>query len=92
VTKSIVRHDVETTANDGELVEICHAAGLGGAADARVLAWEGSKIHPLLGAVHVAFAEHRPLVLSPDALWLTILQGVAQIGGMAAVKRRGPVQ
>ena len=26
-------------------------------------------------AVHVAFAEHRPLVLSPDAVWLTILQG-----------------
>jgi hypothetical protein len=34
--------------------------------------------HPLLGAVHVAFAEHRPLVLSPDAVWLTIAQGVAQ--------------
>jgi hypothetical protein len=33
--------------------------------------------HPLLGAVHVAFAEHRPLVLSPDAVWLTIAQGVA---------------
>jgi len=32
---------------------------------------------PLLGAVHVAFAEHRPLVLSPDAVWLTILGGLA---------------
>jgi hypothetical protein len=33
---------------------------------------------PLLGAIHVAFAQHRPLVLSPDAVWLTILSGVAQ--------------
>jgi hypothetical protein len=34
--------------------------------------------HPLLGAVHLAFSEHRPLVLQPDAIWLTIAQGVAQ--------------
>jgi len=34
--------------------------------------------HALLGAVHRAFAEHRPLVLSPDVVWLTIAQGVAQ--------------
>ncbi|GIG87409.1 DUF4419 domain-containing protein [Plantactinospora endophytica] len=35
-------------------------------------------VHPLLGAVGRAFAEHRPLVLSPDAVWLTIAQGAAQ--------------
>ncbi|GIJ81400.1 protein of unknown function [Micromonospora phaseoli] len=35
-------------------------------------------VHPLLDAVGRAFAEHRPLVLSPDAVWLTIAQGVAQ--------------
>ncbi|MEV4317184.1 DUF4419 domain-containing protein [Actinocrispum sp. NPDC049592] len=35
-------------------------------------------VHPLLSAVGRAFADHRPLVLSPDAVWLTILQGVAQ--------------
>ncbi|MCE9578127.1 MAG: DUF4419 domain-containing protein [Deltaproteobacteria bacterium] len=35
-------------------------------------------IHSLLAAVHRAFAEHRPLVLSPDVVWLTIAQGVAQ--------------
>lgn len=34
-------------------------------------------VAPLLAAVHHAFAEHRPLVLSPDAVWLTIAQGVA---------------
>lgn len=34
--------------------------------------------HALLGGVHRAFAEHRPLVLSPDVVWLTIAQGVAQ--------------
>src|SRR5579884_3124090 len=35
-------------------------------------------VHPLLSSVAKAFAEHRPLVLSPDAVWLTIAQGVAQ--------------
>ncbi|MEV6930763.1 DUF4419 domain-containing protein [Dactylosporangium sp. NPDC051485] len=35
-------------------------------------------VHPLLSAVARAFAEHRPLVLSPDAVWLTIAHGVAQ--------------
>jgi hypothetical protein len=35
-------------------------------------------VHPLLSAVARAFADHRPLVLSPDAVWLTIAQGVAQ--------------
>ncbi len=35
-------------------------------------------VHPLLSAVGRAFAEHRPLVLSPDTVWLTIAQGVAQ--------------
>ncbi|MFA7336889.1 MAG: DUF4419 domain-containing protein [Candidatus Obscuribacterales bacterium] len=34
--------------------------------------------HALIEAVHTAFAEHRPLSLSPDMLWLTIMQGVAQ--------------
>lgn len=49
---------------------------LGGDASKRVV----QKVHcpaPLLDAVHLAFAEHRPLVLSPDAVWLTILSGVA---------------
>ena len=32
-------------------------------------------IHPLLEAVHIAFSEHRPLVLSPDSIWLVIAQG-----------------
>lgn len=33
--------------------------------------------HPLLAAVYTAFNEHRPLVLTPDAVWITIVQGVA---------------
>ena len=33
--------------------------------------------HPLLGAVHLAFAQHRPLRLTPDQVWLTIAQGLA---------------
>ncbi|MDY7012264.1 MAG: DUF4419 domain-containing protein [Cyanobacteriota bacterium] len=34
--------------------------------------------HPLVTAVHLAFSEHRPLVLTPDSIWMTISQGLAQ--------------
>jgi hypothetical protein len=33
--------------------------------------------HPLMAALHLAYAQHRPLSLSPDMLWLLICQGVA---------------
>ena len=32
-------------------------------------------VHPLIKAVHVAFAQHRPLILSPDISGLVISQG-----------------
>jgi hypothetical protein len=32
---------------------------------------------PLLAAVYLAFSGHRPLVLTPDAVWVTITQGIA---------------
>lgn len=38
----------------------------------------GVTIHPLINAVHLAFSQHRPLVLSPDMIWVTICQGLAQ--------------
>ncbi len=53
-----------------------NALVVGGDPELPVLAPDG--VHPLLSAVARAFAEHRPLVLSPDAVWLTIAQGVAQ--------------
>lgn len=34
--------------------------------------------HPLIACVHTAFSQHRPLILSPDIIWLTIVQGFAQ--------------
>jgi hypothetical protein len=34
-----------------------------------------SRCHPLIDAVHSAFAQHRPLTLSPDDIWLVIAQG-----------------
>ena len=37
----------------------------------------GVGYHALLAAVYTAFSDHRPLVLGPDAVWITILQGVA---------------
>lgn len=39
-----------------------------------VLAASGG-MNGLVVTVHTAFAEHRPLTLSPDAVWLAILQG-----------------
>lgn len=36
------------------------------------------EFHPLIAAVHLAFADHRPLVISPDMIWTTILQGFSQ--------------
>jgi hypothetical protein len=37
----------------------------------------GVPFHPLVAAVHRAFMDHRPLTLSPDTIWLMIIQGVA---------------
>lgn len=48
---------------------------IGGDPELATIEIEG--IHPLMAAVHHAFSEHRPLVLSPDAIWLTIAQGIA---------------
>lgn len=39
---------------------------------------ECADFHPLIAAAATAFKQHYPLVLSPDMLWLTVLQGVAQ--------------
>ena len=33
--------------------------------------------HPLIHAIHLAFADHRPLCLSPDIIWLTLTHGLA---------------
>src|SRR5262249_38114724 len=34
--------------------------------------------HPLLAAAHIAFSQHCPLILSPDMIWVAIVQGLAQ--------------
>ena len=34
-------------------------------------------LHPVIESVHRAYADHRPLVLSPDIVWLLIAQGFA---------------
>ncbi len=38
---------------------------------------ESVAMHPLVAALHLGFAGHRPVSLSPDAVWLTLCQGVA---------------
>lgn len=44
----------------------------------RLLARAQTFLHPLMQAVHIAFSDHRPLVLTPDCIWLTIVQGFGQ--------------
>src|SRR5579871_5756068 len=38
---------------------------------------QAAGVHPFLLTVNRTYAEHRPLILSPDMIWLLILQGVA---------------
>jgi hypothetical protein len=45
--------------------------------DSSSIVIEGIDYHPFIASVHLAFAEHRPLVLSPDMIWTAILQGLA---------------
>ncbi len=33
--------------------------------------------HPFIGAAHLAFAHHYPLIISPDVVWLCLVQGLA---------------
>jgi hypothetical protein len=37
----------------------------------------GVNFHPVVAAIHLAFNDHRPLVFSPDMLWLLVAQGFA---------------
>lgn len=32
-------------------------------------------LNPLVGAIGIAYNQHRPLALSPDAIWVTLMQG-----------------
>jgi hypothetical protein len=41
------------------------------------LAIQQSLFHPVMESVHKSFAEHYPLTLSPDIVWLCIAQGFA---------------
>ncbi|HMK07587.1 MAG TPA: DUF4419 domain-containing protein [Anaerolineales bacterium] len=34
--------------------------------------------HPFLAALHLAYARHHPIAISPDAVWMLLCQGVAQ--------------
>jgi hypothetical protein len=42
-----------------------------------LISWN-PKMNGLLAAAHIAFDEHRPLSLTPDAFWLTIANGLAK--------------
>jgi hypothetical protein len=46
-------------------------------ADAQVFV-PGPPFHGLAAAIHMAYDQHLPLMLSPDAVWLCLAQGVAR--------------
>jgi hypothetical protein len=48
-------------------------------------------LNPLIEAVHLAFSGHRPLVLSPDCIWLTIVQGFGHHVNKYAEDLRGRI-
>jgi hypothetical protein len=54
---------------------IDHLSATGPGSIAQQLAKSQTFLHPLVQAVHLAFSQHRPLILSPDCIWLTIVQG-----------------
>lgn len=58
--------------------------GYGSGPDSLVKTW----MHPVLFAASMAYGEHRPLVLSPDMVWLMIAQGFAQHVDLNAEKLR----
>lgn len=71
------RFAVRTMRDDGErgwreaAIEAC------GANQAHLVDAPAEACHPVLEAVHTAFAQHYPLVLSPDDVWLCLAQGFA---------------
>ena len=38
----------------------------------------GGDFHPLIAAAALAYKQHLPLALSPDIIWITVLQGIAR--------------
>ncbi|MEO0842453.1 MAG: DUF4419 domain-containing protein [Cyanobacteria bacterium J06643_5] len=36
-------------------------------------------LNSFVAAIHQAFAEHRPLLITPDAVWMTILKDLLNI-------------
>src|SRR5262249_35480796 len=61
-------HEALKRALGGEIESCC---------DYHATVIKGVDYQPLLAAVYTAFSQHRPLVLTPDAVWITIAQGVA---------------
>jgi len=35
--------------------------------------------HPFMATMHLAYANHYPMTISPDMIWLLIAQGFAQV-------------
>lgn len=50
---------------------------------------EASPLNAFVMAMHVAYTRHRPLTLTPDAVWLAIAQGLARHIDVHAERLRG---
>lgn len=68
------RDNVQAKALQGSL-NAATGARFGSMADGDLVRDAGIRCHPFIDAVHTAFAQHRPLILSPDDIWLVIAQG-----------------
>ena len=70
-------------------VNIYPATGVGLQTEAKPTRAPLRLVHPLIDAVHRAFSQHRPLILSPDAIWMVIAQGFGHHVAENAEQLRG---
>ena len=70
-----------------EVIEYKTKSNVEACSNIELINW-GSSMNGFLVAVHNAFAEHRPLSLSPDSIWLTITAGLATHINLNAEKLR----
>jgi Domain of unknown function (DUF4419) len=61
-----------------QLVRQCGRPFVAFSHDASFQVVRAPAVHPLVNAVCFAFSEHRPLLLTPDDIWIVIAQGFAQ--------------
>lgn len=84
-TKPVTLKICELPAVKYNLPEVDYLKAFEARCDTGIEAWSAKdhkllkpNYHPFIEAVHNAYALHRPLVISPDMIWLMIAQGFAK--------------